>query len=728
MALVTVAADKRHLVDSKGRPFFAFGINYAGYFDRAWKMWESDLFDPDLIARDFRKTQHSGFNAVRLFVHSALGRDIAGNNFDKLDQTLSLAQDHELKVILSFNDAHFLNLGRVSELDAKIAGRYKDVPTIFAYDLENEPVFYNLVAAVYPDGYKAPVQTSQLVDHYGVRVSREEALDLQRNRRIPSHLEADKAFYYINALRLFLEYDRALSRFVNRGRGTIVDFMLSDEAKPWHTLIGVLDDTVDTWLRTRMDPVRATGCRQLLTVGWNWLHFASLPANRLLDFQKYHNYPGLSLAGFNTNVAHLQALRRAFPDHPVLFGEFGWSNQSGSNPATSQSISGDLTALYEAATNAYLRAHAFGGAFKWMLNDVDIAHNPYEASFGVFKNGDYPKPIRDLILRFSEDWPAVDQPGRFKAVRDLETGLSYRFDLPRQITVGGQVYQDETISWQAEDIAHCFIKEEDNELLIDAHGTGQLSIVPWEIIPGWDRASKADLYRVFSDSHRTRQRTIEAGHSVLIDVRPGVKYALVMGAAAPVDAPLLDDVPEVEVEPKPGEHVVLLGDADNALPAAFKYIRRFAPDITFAPAEVAGRWAYVTVIATLAQVPDELLNNIRATGATIVERVPVDSLADTEATLDDMASRGQRFQSAALPTQEEPPSPTPTPEEPAPEPPPAEPDEIYIVQPGDTLGRIAKGVYGEFRLWPLIFEANRDKISKPSLILVGMELLIPKRE
>ncbi len=70
----------------------------------------------------------------------------------------------------------------------------------------------------------------------------------------------------------------------------------------------------------------------------------------------------------------------------------------------------------------------------------------------------------------------------------------------------------------------------------------------------------------------------------------------------------------------------------------------------------------------------------------------------------------------------------PTPEEPAPEPEPAEPDEIYIVQPGDTLGRIAQQVYGEFRLWPLIFEANRDKISEPGLILVGMELLIPKRE
>jgi nucleoid-associated protein YgaU len=51
-----------------------------------------------------------------------------------------------------------------------------------------------------------------------------------------------------------------------------------------------------------------------------------------------------------------------------------------------------------------------------------------------------------------------------------------------------------------------------------------------------------------------------------------------------------------------------------------------------------------------------------------------------------------------------------------------------VVQPGDTLGKIAKDIYGDFRLWTLIYEANRDKISSPSLIRVGMELLIPERE
>ncbi len=718
MALVKIAADKRHLVNPKGNPFFALGVNYTGYFDRAWKMWEPDLFDPELITRDFRKAQHSGFNTIRLFIHRALLEEIRKDDFDKLDQTLSIAQDHELLVMLTLNDAHSLDLNRVGELDARIANRYQEVLTVFAYDLENEPVFYNLAAAIYPQGHRPPIQTSQLVDHYGPRVSRDEVADLQRRHRIPGHLDADTAFYYINALRIFLEYDAAVNDFVKRGKGTLVDFMLSDEAVAWHPLITVLDGTVETWLRVRIDPIRATGCRQLLTVGWNWLHFAGLPANRALDFQAYHNYGSLSHHGFNTNVAHLESLRQAFPKQPIMFGEFGWSNQSGTDPASSRPVDLALSGLYEAVTYAYLRANGFAGGFKWMLNDVQDVQNPYEANFGVFKVGDEPKPIRDLIHRFSQDWPPVDQAGSLTILRDLDSGLSYRFDLAEQITAGGQVYQDETISWRGEGVAHCFIQTEDQELVVNAEGAGRLSIAPWDLIPTWNRARETDLYRVYSDRHRTRQGSFGVGQSVEVKVRPGAQYVISMGAETPVYPP-----PEgaPEVDPKPGEHVLLLADSDRHLQAGLKYIRRFVPDFTFAADEVDGRWAYVSVVAPPEQVPDDILDAIRGAGAQLVERVVGETLEETKGILDEMARRSQRFLTAvAPPPQEEPPSGEPPPGDGA--------GETYVVQPGDTLGKIAQQVYGDFRLWPLIFEANRDKISNPSLIRVGMELWIPERE
>jgi len=50
---------------------------------------------------------------------------------------------------------------------------------------------------------------------------------------------------------------------------------------------------------------------------------------------------------------------------------------------------------------------------------------------------------------------------------------------------------------------------------------------------------------------------------------------------------------------------------------------------------------------------------------------------------------------------------------------------VYVVQPGDSLSRIAKEVYGDGSRWPEIFEANKDKISDPGRIYPGQELRIP---
>jgi len=715
MALFKVSTDKWHLLDAKGLPFFALGVNYSGYFDRAWKMWEKDLFSPDLITRDFRKAQNSGFNSIRLFVHTALERDIRQGTFDKLDQVLSLAQDYQLRVMLTFNDAHSVNLARVADVDVKIAERYKDVSTIFAYDLQNEPVFYDLVAAMYPNGYPAPVQSSQLIDHYGEQVSRTEAKDMQQQRRIPVFLDADTAYYYINALRLFLDYDRAVKSFVARGKGTIVDFMLSPDAEPWHEFIGVMDATVDAWLRARLTPVRATGCQHLISVGWSWLHFATLPANRMLNVQQFHNYADLSLKGFNTNQDQLRAMRQAFPQHPIVFGEFGWSNQSSETPGASQPVSPELTALYEAATMAYLRADNFAGAFKWVLNDVDVADNPKETNYGVFKIGDQPKPVRDLLARFGETWPAADQPFTFVAMRDRNEHLAYKATAPGQVTVGGSFYQDSALSWTAHDITgHCFIHISGSELLIDTLGAGQLVIAPWQLLSNWDKTREANLFRVFSGS-RTRQRAFAAGEQVVIDFTAGAQYAIVPGAVLPTDPPPDTPLPD----PKAGEHVVVLSNSDQYLQAALGYIRRFGPDFTFTAAEVAGKWEYVTVVAPPEQVPDSVLEHIRSVGTLLVERIEAGGAAATKTKLDDMAARGRRFISGGAAPEPEPPTGT------TPATPPTQ--EMYIIQPGDTLSRIAQKVYGDYRLWPTIFEANRDKIASPSLIRVGMELLIPPR-
>lgn len=60
---------------------------------------------------------------------------------------------------------------------------------------------------------------------------------------------------------------------------------------------------------------------------------------------------------------------------------------------------------------------------------------------------------------------------------------------------------------------------------------------------------------------------------------------------------------------------------------------------------------------------------------------------------------------------------------------PAEPAKpavrTYTVRAGDTLSRIAGGMYGDSTLWKKIYEANRQQMKNESDIKVGQTLVIP---
>jgi nucleoid-associated protein YgaU len=49
----------------------------------------------------------------------------------------------------------------------------------------------------------------------------------------------------------------------------------------------------------------------------------------------------------------------------------------------------------------------------------------------------------------------------------------------------------------------------------------------------------------------------------------------------------------------------------------------------------------------------------------------------------------------------------------------------YTVQPGDSLSKISKELYGNANQYMKIFEANKDKLTDPDKIKAGMELVIP---
>lgn len=57
----------------------------------------------------------------------------------------------------------------------------------------------------------------------------------------------------------------------------------------------------------------------------------------------------------------------------------------------------------------------------------------------------------------------------------------------------------------------------------------------------------------------------------------------------------------------------------------------------------------------------------------------------------------------------------------------AEGEQIYVVEAGDSLSKIAKDLYGDAGRWPEIYEANKDQIADPNVIRVGQKLKIPPK-
>ena len=358
---IRVSEDGDHFEFEDGTPFFVIGVNYEGWYDRCWRMWEDELFDLKLIERDFRKMRFLGINVVRIFIQGPLAKDILRGDFTKLDEVVRLAKRYRVYILLTLWD-YGATLEEALRVAERIASRYYNETIIFAYDLKNEP---SLELIVDKERWH-----EWLKSRYG------------------SVKELDNAWRNVNPEYALKNYETDFSK---------IEIPREVWNSPrWADFMRYLNEALEEWLKVQIQAIRRYDRNHLITVGYNDFRLALLPANNLLDFISIHTYFNeLDEVKQRPSLLCLDILKAYFPDKPILYEEFGLSNAVADY---------QVSCAKEMTIYAYLFFKGFAGGLKWMLNDHILNPNKYERLFGIFTlKGDkeYLKPIGIALKGFS---------------------------------------------------------------------------------------------------------------------------------------------------------------------------------------------------------------------------------------------------------------------------------------------------------------------------------------
>lgn len=433
---------------------FIVGANYEGPTDRAWMMWEPDKFDVDLISQDFARARSVGVDTLRIFVQRPLRDDILRGDYSKLDAVTELARRHDLRLILTMTDWPEPNLTRAAELNRLIASHLVDEPSIFAYDVKNEPQFTDVAGAIYPTGTTVPLQSGALITTYGEKVTRASIGDYRRSAGglIPSRMTDDQAYYFANYYELYRDFLDDASAWVNNNPSTTtLDYMDSPDSSRWTSYLAGVDATLAAWVDVQMRPLRELSGGRPITVGYSNIVFAKLPSNRLLDFQSVHRFPQHGYSGVNATFLILENLKNTFAPQPLMLEEFGYPGQRGSGDDV-VGYDPRTTANLEAAIWAYLYTNNYMGGARWMLNNFPQGYDLAQNSFGMFDNNGQPKITARTLGALQGFFQYADRGSiAFSGLRsDDASAAQYAFTSPNAMLIGGRSYAGDGITYTAD--------------------------------------------------------------------------------------------------------------------------------------------------------------------------------------------------------------------------------------------------------------------------------------
>ncbi|MBI2756642.1 MAG: cellulase family glycosylhydrolase [Chloroflexi bacterium] len=468
-----VSGDRQRLLAADGQPWFLVAVNYEGPFDRAWQMWEDGQFDEARIDQDFARAATAGVQAIRIFVQPALQKDLAKDQWQKLDTVVALAEKRNLQLIVSLHDDGDPNVAAAAQMAGKIAARLRGRRGVLAYDVKNEPRFGDLALG----RYETPpaLQKADVIAAYGERLPRAEVAAYRQSddgkATVPSRLTDDQAWVYVNVLRLYREFlaEGAAWAAAKGGGASTVDF--ARESAQWKPFLDAYDATLRAWLTPQVEALRKADPTRPVTVDHVDAVLASLPANSLLDYQTFHRYSTTTAASIRATLALVRSLRSSQPNSPFVLGEFGIATET-VDPARA--------GLVEAATYLGLLAENAAGGVKWMLNDMPEGYNMRERTLGMFDREAKPKPVVGAMNALA--WytrRSGASVGKLTVADDGPAGLRYAYVADDAVALGGTASSGGPVRLIAESPVQALVTwTEPVELRVWVGGKARLTLGP----------------------------------------------------------------------------------------------------------------------------------------------------------------------------------------------------------------------------------------------------------
>lgn len=427
-----IGPDRKNFVRADGKPVFLIGCNYHGNLQRKY-----NAAIPGELERDFQRLQAIGVNAIRIWGFPMFLN--AEGGVENLKRCARKYGVYYMPVLARGGEASRDELEKAAR---EIAAATHDDPMLLAYDLVNEPYFWELG-----------------------RIKDRDGRTLAQEHPFPKGMG-------------WAQYE-AFARTGHKGFCSAFPGVTGPLPLPKDPQLRQVFESVDGiygsylgWLR---DAAREAGPEALFTAGYNTV-WGCMPTNKPLDFVSNHAYqPPAGYESVLRNLQVMDTLHAVWPDRPITLGEFGYSGGD-------KGVDGRLLDVHNIAVGEFMHylyalTHGCAGVFKWILYDdsrwtcfrtkpwipwEEQEKHVQQARFGVFyddgSNEAGCKPL-GAALRFLRDYlDAGNRQGQIEVRRAVTAiGAGYVFRGRDALFVGDVAYQAPTFSFSAEHPANVLL-------------------------------------------------------------------------------------------------------------------------------------------------------------------------------------------------------------------------------------------------------------------------------